>query len=531
LRAKQARVKVDTSDFRFIAAKFENITTKQKEDKHRTKKTSEDKHRTRQEQMLQYLHLKSTKFEVGQQVEVKSSTGQTPRLGVVIAIVGNNYYEVEFEGGERDPHVSARHMRLPIDGGHENNKVFPLESSMRSTRSVSTDLVEGGTSGKNILNRMYNRLASISHDNYDQGPGVENEPKSSSVRMGFSLRRTSIASSGSSKSNASHLPDKDNGSKAAATAAAAAAASTAIGDQKEDENLAVVGSTKKKKTARRKLFTEVELHVLERVRQCTARMKSNGQNMALARLDLSHLQLQSIPTQCESVAFVRELSVRKNEFRAIDDVVHMFPSVTRLDVAYNLFIQDPNDLRELATEDSELIRTEKQSTSPFAAFANVQVLRLTWLDLSGCRLTSLPDELKLQSATLMTFIVRKNQLTSLPEWLSTFLLLSSLDCADNQIPLSKSLCVLLEEQLLKLSDINFDRNPCMDDLERDQRGEKLPEDAGFIGPKIRYLLQKVRLFSWCSRCQFIVVFLWLLDDLEIDGPITRYSETLYSSRQ
>jgi Leucine-rich repeat (LRR) protein len=398
--------------------------------------------------MLQYLNLKSTKFEVGQRVEVKTKEG--PRYGIVRADQGSNYYHVEYEGGNSDLKVSARHMKL---------------HNLNINRGDSNVSVGGKSSAS--LRSMYSRFAggisSITPTDSNDVDGSSVSSRNEPMRSSFASRkRNSVLDA---KSSPEEEPTVEQ--------------SVSLDQQ-------VATSVKKKKSLKRRILTNVELQVLDRIRQCNAKLQTNNGNVFSSKLDLSYLQLHEIPEKCHELYFLREIVVRKNEFKRFDDIIRSFPNINKVDASFNLFVP-PLEMGESTKQDSF-------DPSPFQGLMSSE-LKLNFLDLSGCNLSALPHELIQQAPYLETLIIRKNMITELPEWLSQFKLLQKLDCADNLIQLSPSFCKLLEEELSKLSDLNFDRNPCLEIIEKNLKGEG-NEESLMMGQKTRYLLQKVRSFIW-----------------------------------
>ncbi len=393
--------------------------------------------------MLQYLKLQSTKFDVGQRVEVKTKDGA--RYGIVRADQGNNFYHIEYDDGHSDFKISARQMK-------PNNPNIDRGDSISSV---------GSKSSSSPLRSMYNRITGGTSSVAPSSSSVSNEGSFSNKTDGGG--RPSFASR---KRNS--VLDVNNFAEEKVSSV-------------DTDSLQSSISAKKKKPLKRKVLTNVELQILDRIRQCKAQLQDSNDNV-LSKLDLSYLQLHDIPDQCSEMHFVREINVRKNEFRRISDITSPFPNLKKLDAAFNLFLP-PLDMN------SEFGGKDSYDVNPFQGLSNPE-LKLIYLDLSGCQLTTLPVELLQQGPYLEVLIIRKNGLTDLPEWLGQFKALRKLDCADNAIQLSTSLCKLLEEDLTKLNDINFDRNPCMEGIIKCMEGEK-NENFPWLGPKTSYLIQRV----------------------------------------
>lgn len=405
--------------------------------------------------MLQYLNLKTTKFEVGQRVEVKTKEGV--RYGVVRSDQGNNYYHVEYEGNKSDIKVSARHMKVhnPIDGGDST-------SSFRSASSTSSS----------PLRSMYNRIAGgissvaplSTNASDDDSVAISSKNESSKNRSSFASRKRNSIKEGNTMAEVDNVDEQ----------------STPVEET----------SIKKKKPLKRRVLTNIEIQVLDRIRQSNAKLESSNGNVFSSKLDLSYLQLHEIPEKCHEMRYLREIVVRKNEFKRFSDIIRPFPNIVKIDAAFNMFNPPPEP-------EGPSTSPEEYDPVPFQGLNSLD-LKLSYLDLSGCNLTTLPTELMQQAPYLEVLIIRKNLLTELPEWLSQFNFLYKLDCADNMIQLSPGLCKLLEEDLIKLSDINFDRNPCLESFEKDLKGEQCENENGsLVGPKTRFLLQKV---SSCIDC-------------------------------
>lgn len=192
-----------------------------------------------------------------------------------------------------------------------------------------------------------------------------------------------------------------------------------------------------KKIPRRHIENE-ELVILERVRKCN----QSGRKA----LDISKLDLDTLPEQFQILTMITELTARRNHFTSLQPLA-VFSKLVVLDVSFNL-------LGEKAENDSEV----------FEAFSSMR--QLTSLDLSNNSLTYLPSSL-VNLAKLERLTVRKNKISVLPTWFADNNMknLSYFDCSHNLLTEIPSVLDFICVPVGKLVDLNLDHNPCMEDRE------------------------------------------------------------------
>lgn len=147
-------------------------------------------------------------------------------------------------------------------------------------------------------------------------------------------------------------------------------------------------------------------------------------NTRLIKLDLSELNLDTLPESIVQLSWLQTLSLEGNQLTTLPEFISQLSHLRWLDM-------DNNQLRSLPE-------------------SVTQLPQLQWLYLSGNKLTSLPKFLA-RLSQLRTLTLSRNELTSLPVFISEFSQLERLSLSYNQLTsLPESVSYLLQLQELDL---------------------------------------------------------------------------------
>ncbi|MBE7385964.1 MAG: leucine-rich repeat domain-containing protein [Leptolyngbya sp. SIO1E4] len=168
------------------------------------------------------------------------------------------------------------------------------------------------------------------------------------------------------------------------------------------------------------------------------------------KLDLSHMELNSVPKELGNLNNLTELSLSHNQLTAVPKELGNLNNLTELSLYRNQLNLVPKELGNL-TNLTWLYLYQNQLTAVPKELGNLT--NLTRLDLDQNQLNSVPKELG-QLANLQELYLSDNQLTTVPKELSQLSNLKVLDLSQNQFTI-----VPLElEQLANLTELNLSQN-------------------------------------------------------------------------
>jgi hypothetical protein len=183
-------------------------------------------------------------------------------------------------------------------------------------------------------------------------------------------------------------------------------------------------------------------------RKCVAEAAASGD----PELDLSYLDLTTLPEELFDLVGLETLLLGGNELRELPEAIGRLTSLTELHVFSNRLRSLPDAIGELAAltrldlEDNELTALPEAigrltslmdldvSDNPLTALPSSigRLTRLTSLSAACCELTTLPEEIgRLTSLGRLT--LGANSLASLPETISGLTTLTRLDLAGNRL--------------------------------------------------------------------------------------------------
>eukprot|EP01031_Cornospumella_fuschlensis_P033440 gene33440-40457_t len=186
-----------------------------------------------------------------------------------------------------------------------------------------------------------------------------------------------------------------------------------------------------------------------RLRECA---EGGGGSLSLHSLELSELDGSST-----FLGHIRSLSVKKNSFQSVGSLLQC-RFLEKLDLSYN----------PLLGSAAESLR----------GLGSLQLLRS--LDLSGCSLSILPEELR-ELPRLEELFLRRNLLEELPDWLLELHNLYLLDLSSNRLSSVPS-CL---QGMVGLQILRLEGNACVEAVESDS--------------KVAHLLHKMKIL--CSKAE------------------------------
>jgi internalin A len=190
-------------------------------------------------------------------------------------------------------------------------------------------------------------------------------------------------------------------------------------------------------------------------------------------LDLSGLELTSVPESISQLANLTELYLDRNQLTSVPKELGNLANLTRLDLSHNQLISVPKELGNLANL-TQLDLSQNQLTTVPKELGNLanltrlhlhqnqltsvpkelgNLVNLTLFSLSQNKLTTAPKELG-KLANLTEIILSKNQLTTVPKELGNLANLTRLSLSFNQLTtMPKEL-----GNLANLTDLFLDQN-------------------------------------------------------------------------
>jgi Leucine-rich repeat (LRR) protein len=156
-----------------------------------------------------------------------------------------------------------------------------------------------------------------------------------------------------------------------------------------------------------------------------------GSLVELTGLDLRANRLTSLPSEIGSLANLTTLDLRRNQFTAFPPEIASLTKLAELNLRANKLTAFPPEIGSLAQLTELNLRANKLAAIPPEIGS---LAKLTTLDLRRNQLTSLPPEIG-SLAELTTLRLSGNALISLPAEIGSLANLTKLDLASNQLTL------------------------------------------------------------------------------------------------
>jgi internalin A len=154
-----------------------------------------------------------------------------------------------------------------------------------------------------------------------------------------------------------------------------------------------------------------------------------GQLTKLTRLDLSENTLRDLPESMSQLINLTSLKLSYNQFNALPDLLTQLTNLRFLDLSGNKINLLPKSIRNLSNLTSLDLSSNQFSTLPESV---TQLKSLTSLNLWHNELSALPESIG-QLCNLISLNLRNNKLNSLPESIGQLRSLSFLDLNRNKL--------------------------------------------------------------------------------------------------